>query len=140
MTRQAMWYDHGVDLLQVGALKSKIRLSAGFDWQDLWVYNTELSPQPCGLCFGTGRHLKVVRCMFCSGRGHSPDKNSSMDRIRRAAEIGFKRGEAAGQARAAKSRNVIDADWAETTYKFPEPESHTLCGECLSADCEGDCE
>ena len=61
-----------------------------------------------------------------------------MDRLRKTAERAFKQGEAAGKAK----RDVIDADYTEATpkYVFPEPESHALCGECLQADCEGDCD
>jgi hypothetical protein len=127
-----MWSGRGVDVLKVGALQSKIRLTYAFDYQDRWVYNTELNPQPCGLCFGTGKHLKIIRCVFCEGRGHSPNKDSKVDRMRRAAEIGFKKGTAAG----VKKRDVIDADWVEVKYEFPEPETHNVnCTDCCAHPC-----
>jgi hypothetical protein len=138
------WFEgYDVKVLKVGWAYSTVRIDKPCgDYAILDVRHSRLLPEPCGPCGSTGKWMKLLTCKFCKGRGIDPDRNESVQRLANLVKVGeaaLAEGKQAGIARAdaeMPKRDVIDADWSEVKFVFPEPEAHdTNCTECCAAPC-----
>ena len=121
-----------VDVVKVGRLFTSVKIAYGCDWAVRPVANHLLEPQPCGLCKGSGRVL-CVTCKPCQGRGHSPQKNAAVERMVRAAQIGYALGHEAGRQKAERRQRTkkLEADVIDA----PDSTYHVECTDCCHSPC-----
>jgi len=132
MPKTAMWIGRGVDVLEVGHLRTRIELSTReLDRQRMFVPNYALEPQPCWCCKGTGRVLRWS-CPACTGRGHSPNMTPAVAHLSKAARTAYIKGYQDGVG---EQQLIITAHYEEMR-ELEAPESYHLCGECLCNPCE----
>jgi len=125
--------DRAVEVLEVGWVRTKVRATWNERRETLLVNNRQLTPEPCGICKGTGKlGCMLGSCWACGGRGHSPGRNSSVMKVVHVVEAGVE----AGLTRAEREHAQAEHVAVRRVERLPEPESFTLCAECLVHPCE----